>query len=117
LTEDAVRHTEQPQKARSGRPKFEPEIFAMKSSLMCAWLSIILLRHENSCGLLDQALKLAQEELELARPRFEAQVTTQIDVVNAQTQLADARSRQVNAVYALKSAEIEYQRATGVEIR
>jgi outer membrane protein len=65
----------------------------------------------------DQALKLAQDELELARLRFEAQVTTQIDVVNAQTQLADARSRQVNAVYVLKNAEIEYQRATGVEIR
>ena len=65
----------------------------------------------------DQALTLAQQELELARLRFEAQVTTQIDVVNAQTQLADARSRQVNAVYVLKSAEIEYQRATGVEIR
>ena len=65
----------------------------------------------------DQALKLAQDELELARLRFEAQVTTQIDVVSAQTQLADARSRQVNAVYVLKSAEIEYQRATGVEIR
>jgi outer membrane protein TolC len=65
----------------------------------------------------DQALKLAQDELELARLRFEAQVTTQIDVVNAQTQLADARSRQVNAAYVLKSAEIEYQRATGVEIR
>jgi outer membrane protein TolC len=65
----------------------------------------------------DQALTLAQQELELARLRFEAQVTTQIDVVNAQTQLADVRSRQVNAVYVLKSAEIEYQRATGVEIR
>lgn len=65
----------------------------------------------------EEALKLAQEELDLSRLRFEAQVTTQIDVVNAQAQMADARSRQVNAMYALKSAELEYQRATGLEIR
>jgi outer membrane protein TolC len=65
----------------------------------------------------EESLRLAQEEIELARLRFEAQVTTQIDVVNAQTELADARSRQVDALFAVKSAEIEYQRATGLEIR
>ena len=65
----------------------------------------------------EEALKLSQEELDLSRIRFEAQVTTQIDVVNAQAQLADARGRRVNALYLLKSAELEYQRATGVEIR
>jgi outer membrane protein TolC len=65
----------------------------------------------------EEALRLAQEETDLARLRFEAQVTTQIDVVNAQAELAEARSRQVNALFALKSAEIEYQRATGLEIR
>jgi len=65
----------------------------------------------------EQALKLAQEELELSRLRFEAQVSTQLDVVNAQAQLSDVRSRQVNAQALLKSAEVEYQRATGVVIR
>jgi outer membrane protein TolC len=65
----------------------------------------------------EEVLRLAQEETDLARLRFEAQVTTQIDVVNAQAELADARSRQVNALFALKSAQIEYQRATGLEIR
>ena len=64
----------------------------------------------------EEALRLAQEETDLARLRFEAQVTTQIDVVNAQAELAEARSRQVNALFALKSAEIEYQRAAGLEI-
>jgi len=65
----------------------------------------------------EEVLRLAQEETDLARLRFEAQVTTQIDVVNAQAELAEARSRQVNALFALKSAQIEYQRATGLEIR
>lgn len=65
----------------------------------------------------EQSLKLAQEELDLSRLRFEAQVTTQIDVLNAQAELATARSRHVNALFTLKSAEIDYQRAAGLEIK
>jgi outer membrane protein TolC len=65
----------------------------------------------------EESLNLSQQELSLARLRFEAQVTTQLDVVNAQALLAEARSRQVNAVFALRAAEVEYRRATGVEIR
>src|SRR5262249_45529094 len=62
----------------------------------------------------EQALTLAQEELELSRLRFEAQITTQIDVLTAQTEIASARSRRVNALLTLKTAEIEYRRATGL---
>ncbi len=65
----------------------------------------------------EEALVLAGEELDLSRLRFEAQVSTQIDVVNAQAQIAEARSRRIHALFALKSAELEYRRATGVEIR
>jgi outer membrane protein len=61
-----------------------------------------------------EALRLAETELEQARVRFEAQVTTQIDVITAQTNLSNARTNRVNALFALKSAEIEYKRATGV---
>lgn len=61
----------------------------------------------------EQYLKLTSEELELARLRFEAQVSTHIDVVNAQAELATARSRRVNALYTLKVAEIEYARVLG----
>jgi outer membrane protein TolC len=61
----------------------------------------------------ESALQLAQEELELSRLRYEAQVTTQIDVISAQTGLAAARSRRVNALYAVKSAEVEFRRALG----
>ncbi len=64
----------------------------------------------------EESLRLAQEETDLARLRFEAQVTTQIDVVNAQAALAEARRERVNALFAVKSAEIEYQRAAGLQI-
>jgi outer membrane protein TolC len=65
----------------------------------------------------EEGLRLAQQDLELSRLRFEAQVSTQIDVVAAQAQLSAARSRQVDALFALRSAELEYQRALGLEIR
>jgi outer membrane protein TolC len=61
----------------------------------------------------DQSLKLAQEEMELAQLRFESQVSTQIDVIDAQAQLADARTRHVNAVYNVRTCEVELRRATG----
>ena len=63
----------------------------------------------------EQALQLAQEELDLSRLRYEAQVTTQIDVISAQAELAAARSRRVNALFAVKSGEIEYRRALGAK--
>lgn len=65
----------------------------------------------------EQSVRLAQEELELSRLRFEAQITTQIDVLTAQAEIANARSRRVNALLTLKTAEIEYRRATGLEMR
>ncbi len=60
-----------------------------------------------------EALKLAEEEVEQAKIRFEAQVGTQIDLVTAQANLAAARSNRINATFVLKSAEIEFKRATG----
>jgi outer membrane protein TolC len=61
----------------------------------------------------EQSLRLAEEELELSRLRFEAQVTTQIDVIGAQVSLAAARFRHVDALFGVRSAEIEYRRAVG----
>src|SRR5262249_28577938 len=59
----------------------------------------------------ESTLQLAQEELELARLRYDAQVTTQIDVLTAQAGLSAARSRRVNALFAVKSGEVEYRRS------
>ncbi len=61
------------------------------------------------------ALDLAQTELDQAEVRFEAQIATQIEVITGQTNLADARTAQVDAWFALKCAEIEFKRATGVK--
>jgi len=61
----------------------------------------------------ESALRLAQEELDLSRLRYEAQVTTQIDVLSAQAGLATARSRRVDALFAVKSAEVDYRRSLG----
>jgi outer membrane protein TolC len=65
----------------------------------------------------ERSLMLAQEELELSRLRFEAQVATQIDVINAQVELVVARTRNVNALFTLRAAQVEYERATGAPIR
>ncbi len=62
----------------------------------------------------EESLRLSEEELALSRLRFEAQVTTQIDVIGAQAALAAARFRHVNALFGVRSAEIEYRRAVGV---
>ena len=64
----------------------------------------------------NETLKLAEGEIEQAQLRFEAQVTTQVDVVDAQARLAQARSSQVNAVYGVRAAEVEFLRATGKSV-
>ena len=64
----------------------------------------------------NERLRLAEEEIEQAQLRFEAQVTTQIDVVDAQARLAQARSSQVNAVYGVRAADVEFLRATGKSV-
>ena len=63
-----------------------------------------------------QALELAQTELDQAEVRFEAQIATQIEVITGQANLAEARTAQVDAWFALKCAEIEFKRATGVKL-
>jgi outer membrane protein len=61
------------------------------------------------------ALDLAQTELDQAEVRLEAQIATQIDVIAGQANLAEAQTAQVDAWFALKCAEIEFKRATGVK--
>jgi outer membrane protein TolC len=72
-----------------------------------------LVSAQDQLAAAESALQLAQEELELARLRYDAQVTTQIDVLTGQAELAAARSRRVNALFAVKSAEVEYRRSLG----
>ncbi len=61
----------------------------------------------------EENLKLAETELELARDRFQEGVTNNIEVVNAQTSLEQARDRRVDALYLFNLARVNLDRALG----
>jgi outer membrane protein TolC len=77
-----------------------------------AFASLTAAREQTAAS--TAALDLAQTELDQAEVRFEAQIATQSDVIIGQTNLAGARTAQVGSWFALKCAEIEFKRATGV---
>ncbi|MBF0502869.1 MAG: TolC family protein [Candidatus Riflebacteria bacterium] len=60
-----------------------------------------------------EAVSLAEEELVQARHRFEAGVSNNIDVVNAQDELAKATDSRIEALYHLKQAHADFARAMG----
>ena len=61
----------------------------------------------------EQALRLAERELQMARDRFGAGLGDNIEVVNAQTSLAEARDSQVAALTAHNAARINLASAMG----
>lgn len=61
----------------------------------------------------DQALRLAENELRMARDRFAAGIGDNIEVVNAQTSLADARDAQITALSTHAAARINLASAMG----
>lgn len=61
----------------------------------------------------EENLKLAETELELSRDRFQEGVTNNIEVVNAQTSLEQARDRRVDALYLFNLARVNLDRALG----
>ncbi|HXG65955.1 MAG TPA: TolC family protein [Blastocatellia bacterium] len=61
----------------------------------------------------EQSFALAERELRMARDRFAAGVADNIEVVNAQTSLADARDAQTAALTAYNSARINLAFALG----
>lgn len=58
----------------------------------------------------------AEEALRLAKARTEAGTATQLDVLNAETQLTQARTTQVEALHAYAVARARLERAIGQEI-
>jgi outer membrane protein len=58
----------------------------------------------------------AEESLRLANARAEAGTTTQLDVLNAQTALTEARSTQVQALHDYAVARAKLERAVGQKI-
>jgi outer membrane protein TolC len=61
----------------------------------------------------DQSVVLAQRELEMARDRFNAGVGDNLEVVNAQTSLANAREAQVTALAAYNVARLNLAASQG----
>ena len=61
----------------------------------------------------DESVRLAERELEMARDRFQAGVGDNLEVVNAQTALANAREAQVTALAVYNAARLNLASALG----
>jgi outer membrane protein TolC len=61
----------------------------------------------------DEALRLAQRELEMSRDRFRAGVADNLEVINAQTSLANARAAQVEALAVYNGARLNLAASLG----
>ncbi len=68
-------------------------------------------RHEVEVA--DLGVRLAQEEVTQSRDRFQAGVTNNIEVVNAQDSLARANDSQIFALYRYNQARADLAHATG----
>jgi outer membrane protein len=67
----------------------------------------------NEVNVAKDALRLAREELDLARGRFGAGVTDNIEVISAQDSLARANDNQIDALYRFSEARASLARAIG----
>ena len=61
----------------------------------------------------DEALRLAERELEMSRDRFRAGVADNLEVINAQASLANARAGQVQALAVYNAARLNLAVALG----
>ncbi len=61
----------------------------------------------------DEALRLAQRELEMSRDRFRAGVADNLEVISAQTSLANARAAQVEALAVYNGARLNLAASLG----
>lgn len=61
----------------------------------------------------DDAVRLAEQELEMSRDRFRAGVADNLEVINAQTSLANARASQVQALAVYNAARLNLAAALG----
>jgi outer membrane protein TolC len=61
----------------------------------------------------DESVRLAERELEMARDRFRAGVADNLEVVSAQTSLANARDAQVRALAAYNAARLNLAASLG----
>src|SRR5271163_2706588 len=68
---------------------------------------------QNSVDVANLGLQLAQEEVAQAQRRFQAGVTTNVEVITAQDALARASDNQIGALYQFNLSRASLARATG----
>jgi outer membrane protein len=68
----------------------------------------------SQIGVAQAAVALAQRELDLATDRFQQGVADNIEVVAAQTSLAEATDRRIEALFAFNISEAQLSRASGL---
>jgi outer membrane protein len=99
-----IRVQQAAQQERDTRNRIEEQV---KSSL-AEWKAA-----GNEVNVANDALRLAREELDLARGRFGAGVTDNIEVISAQDSLARANEDQIQALYKFNEARARLARALG----
>jgi len=77
---------------------------------------LVLDNARSRVTLAEQSVRLAEDELEVARDRFQNGVASSIEVDNAQTSLATSRDTRIDALADVAQARFDLARATG-EIR
>ena len=68
---------------------------------------------EEQVSVATEALTLAESELTQARRRYDAGVTSGLEVTDAQTRLARARDNHIAALFNFNLSRLEYGQATG----
>ena len=77
---------------------------------------LVLANARSRVTIAEQGVRLAEDELEVARDRFQSGVASSIEVDNAQTSLATARDTRIDALADVAQSRFDLARATG-EIR
>ena len=74
-----------------------------------------LLQNRELIQATEKTVEQADEALRLAKARLDAGAGTQLDVLNAQTQLTTAHSNRLQALFGYNSSLAEFDRVTGVQ--
>ncbi|MCU1273254.1 MAG: outer rane efflux protein [Bryobacterales bacterium] len=104
LAETAVQQRIEKLRERELRNQVELEIRQALASLGSA---------EQQVKASEEGVTLAEQELAQARRRFEAGVSGNLDVTEAQTRMARARDNRVEALFRYQQARVDLSQATG----
>ncbi len=74
-----------------------------------------MLQNEELVQSQEKNVEQALEAVRLAKARLDAGAGTQLDVLNAQVQLATAEQTRLQALFGYNQAEFEFERATGTQ--